>query len=151
VDLYVKNLMAVGKLFIILLSSIALVGCGAHNPHNTKSSYASVASDYQNANSSIVVGLNYFKWSTHRMNKYDRKQQEQAVFFALNNLQNGEETNWYNGNTGAKGRVRIAMTYPQGSGYCRVIQSEITYKGKKRNITETACINAVDNSWSFLP
>ena len=72
------------------------------------------------------------------------------VFFALNNLQNGEMTRWYNGNTGAQGAVKVSMTYPQGSGYCRVIMSQIIYNNKQRDFKETACINAVDNSWRFI-
>ena len=42
------------------------------------------------------------------------------------------------------------MTYPQGSGYCRVLMSQIVYKGKKRDFKETACINSVDNTWRFV-
>ena len=151
-DSFVKSLTAVGKLLIILTTSIGLTACGttAQNYNNSVSTYASVHENYTSVNGTAVVALNYLKWSHYRMEPYDRKQQEQAVFFALNNLQNGEETNWYNGNTGAKGRVRIAMTYPQGSGWCRVIQSEISYKGKSRNLSETACINAVENTWRFV-
>jgi surface antigen len=94
--------------------------------------------------------INYMSWNINRMEPYDQKQQEQSVFFALNNLQNGEVTRWYNGNTGAQGAVKVAMTYPQGSGYCRVIMSQIFYNGKQRDFKETACINAVDNSWRFI-
>lgn len=148
---YVKSLMAVGKSLIILSSIALLSACNTTgNYNNSASTYASVHDDYQNVNGSMVLAMNYFKWSTHRMDKHDRKRQEQAVFFALNNLQNGEVTNWYNGDTGASGKVRVAMSYPQGSGYCRVLHSEIYYNGKARNFQETACINAVDNSWRFV-
>lgn len=144
--------MGLGRLLTILITSFTLVGCGttAQNYNNSVSTYASVHDDYQNVNGSIVLVSNYVKWSSNRMSAYDQKQQEQAVFFALNNLQNGEETNWYNGNTGAKGRVRIIMTYPRGSGYCRVIQSQISYNGKSRDFKEEACINAVENTWRFV-
>ena len=149
--LYVKNLTAVGKSLIILSSILLLSACGTTGTYNnSKSTYASVHDDYQSVNGSVVMAVNYLKWSSNRMNKFDRKRQEQAVFFALDNLQNGEVTNWYNGDTGAQGKVRVAMTYPQGSGYCRVLHSEIYYNGKARNFQETACINAVDNSWRFV-
>lgn len=150
--IFVKSLTVVGKSLIILSSVLLLSACGttAGNYNNSKSTYASVHDNYQNANGSMVLALNYMKWSANRMNVHDRKRQEQAVFFALNNLKNGEVTNWYNGDTGAQGKVRVAMSYPQGSGYCRVLQSEIYYNGKARNFQETACINAVDNSWRFV-
>ena len=118
--------------------------------HTSESSYASTKADYRPVDTSVGALINYMSWTMNRMEPYDQQQQEQAVFFALNNLQNGETTRWYNGNTGAQGAVRIAMTYPQGSGYCRVIQSQIFYNGKHRDFTETACINAVDNSWRFI-
>lgn len=84
------------------------------------------------------------------MDDYDRKQQEQAVFFALNRLPPGEHTTWYNGNTGAHGVVQVSMTYPQGSGYCKVIMSQINYNGNSRDFSETACVNSVDNTWRFV-
>ena len=98
----------------------------------------------------LGLGINYMKWTYHMMEPYDREQQQHAIFFALNNLQNGETTRWYNGNTGAKGAVQVSMTYPQGSGYCRVLMSQIYYKGKQRDFKETACINSVDNTWRFV-
>ena len=150
---YVRNLMAVGKSCIILTISIGLLSaCSAQNTllHTSESSYASTQSNYQPVNTSVGGLINYFSWTMNRMEPYDQQQQEQAVFFALNNLQNGETTRWYNGNTGAQGAVQVAMTYPQGSGYCRVIMSQIFYNGKQRDFKETACINAVDNSWRFI-
>jgi len=150
---YVRNLMAVGKSCIILTISIGLLSaCSAQNTllHTSESSYASTQSNYQPVNTSVGGLINYFSWTMNRMEPYDQQQQEQAVFFALNNLQNGETTRWYNGNTGAQGAVRVAMTYPQGSGYCRVIMSQIFYNGKQRDFKETACVNAVDNSWRFI-
>jgi len=151
VGTFVKSLTAVGKSLIILISSVLfLSACGTTSNTNSRSTYASTNADYSSPSSSIVVAMNYLKWSTHKMTAWDQKQQEQAVFFALNNLKAGEVTNWYNGNTGARGQVRVAMSYPQGSGYCRVLQSEIYYNGKDRNFQETACINAVDNTWRFV-
>jgi len=150
VDTFVKNSTAVGKYFIIL-SSLILAGCSTHTfTDNSVSTYASAKKDYNPANGSIALATNLFSWNVSRMDKYDRKQQENAVFFALNNLENGEVTRWYNGNTGAQGAVKMAMSYPQGSGYCRVIMSEIRYNSRNRDFVETACINAVDNSWRFI-
>ncbi|MBR19863.1 MAG: hypothetical protein CMA64_06920 [Euryarchaeota archaeon] len=94
--------------------------------------------------------MNAIKWNASMMNDYDRKQQENAVFFALNNLKTGEVTRWYNGNTGARGAVKVSMTYPQGSGYCRVLMSQIVYNNRTRDFSETACINSTDNTWQFV-
>lgn len=153
VALYVKNSTVVGKSLIILIISLGLTACGSTSQQFSTTSYSTGASAEQNyhpANSTVAVAINYVKWSYHMMEPYDREQQQHAIFFALNNLQNGETTRWYNGNTGAKGAVQVAMTYPQGSGYCRVLMSQIVYKGKQRDFKETACINSVDNTWRFV-
>ena len=147
--------MVVGKLSIILSTSIILAGCGVtSNPknlvYNSHSTYASANTDYSNPTSTMSTISNYFKWSVNRMDAYDRKQQEHAVFFALNTLPPGEKTSWYNGNTGAHGTVQVAMSYPQGSGYCKTIMSQINYNGKTRDFSETACVNSVDNTWRFV-
>ena len=62
--------------------------------------------------------------------------QEQAIFFALNMLENGQESSWYNNKTGTNGKVVVLSTYPMGSGYCRTIASTLHYKGKIRNFKE---------------
>ena len=150
---FVKRSTAVGKSLIILSISIGLLSaCSAQNKllHTSESSYASTQANYRPVDTSVGALINYFSWSANRMHINDQKQHEQSVFFALNNLQNGEITRWYNGNTGAQGAVKVSMTYPQGSGYCRVIMSQIFYNGKQRDFKETACINAVDNSWRFI-
>ena len=64
--------------------------------------------------------------------------QEQAIF-ALNMLENGQESPWYNNKTGTNGKVVVLSTYPMGSGYCRTIASTLHYKGKIRNFKEDAC------------
>ena len=148
-----KKLMAVGKSLIILTISIGLLSaCSTQNTllHTSESSYASTKSNYQPVDTSVGALINYMSWQANRLEPYDQQQQEQSVVFALNNLQKGEMTRWDNGNTGAQGAVKVSMTYPQGSGYCRVIMSQIIYNNKQRDFKETACINAVDNSWRFI-
>jgi len=78
------------------------------------------------------------------------KQQEQAVFYALNRLAPGETTEWFNGNTGAHGLVQVASVYPQGSGYCRVVFTQIQKKGKARDFKETACKDVAYQGWQFI-
>lgn len=150
--MYASVRTAVGKFLIILLGSVVLAGCNSTKNlvYNSHSTYASTNDAYGSNNSVVGLVSNYTKWSVNRMNKHDRKQQEQAVFFALNNLPPGEQTEWYNGNSGSYGLVKVAASYPQGSGYCRVIWSQISYRGKSRTFSETACINAVDNTWRFM-
>ena len=150
--MFAKNLMVRGRLLVTLIISLTfLSACGTTNFKNSSySQSASITEYYSPANSTVAVALNAVKWKTGMLSDYDYNLQKDAVFFALQNLQNGEVTRWYNGNTGAHGAVQVAMTYPQGSGYCRVLMSQIVYKGKQRDFKETACINSVDNTWRFV-
>jgi surface antigen len=154
VDSFVKNLTGLGKLLATLTISLTLLSaCGSTTQNFKNSSYSQSASlneYYHPANSTVAVALNAVKWKTGMLSDYDYNLQKDAVFFALNTLQNGEVTRWYNGNTGAHGAVKVSMTYPQGSGYCRVIMSQIAGYGKQRNFSETACINSVDKTWRFV-
>ena len=97
---YVLSRMGVGKSLIILLTSFLLVGCGSTQDlvYNSHSTYASTTSDYSSTGSMMNIASNYYKWNVGRMNKYDRKQQEQAVFYALNRLAPGETTEWFTKN-----------------------------------------------------
>ena len=72
------------------------------------------------------------------------------MFFALENVDNGASTSWYNNETGTNGTVMVVSTYPMGSGYCRVVLSRLNYKGKMRDFKETACRESCHNGWRFL-
>ena len=81
--------MAVGKSLTILTISVGLLSaCSAQNTllHTSESSYASTKTDYRPVDTSVGAIVNYFSWTMNRMEPYDQKQQEQSVFFALNNL-----------------------------------------------------------------
>ena len=149
----VKKLMANGKSLAILTISIGLLtacSSGQQFHHKSHSTASSTHDLYHPGNSTFALAINAIQWKTSMMNDYDRKQQENAVFFALNNLETGQITRWYNGNTGARGTVKVSMSYPQGSGYCRVLMTQIVYNNKKRDFSETACINSTDNTWRFV-
>jgi surface antigen len=87
--------------------------------------------------------------STRSMSE-DSTHYEQAVFFALNNLDQGELTEWHNSATGSHGAVVIMASYPQGSGYCRKVNTQSYIKGKVQSYVRTACVNGVDTNWRFI-
>jgi len=143
----------VGRLLILSLLCSSLIGCAGSNKQTYVShSVGSSANNSYQANTSYVTTVtNFFKWQMHKLPKEDQLKQEQAVFFALNNSDEGEVIQWYgNQDEGSHGKVSIAMTYPQGSGYCRVVFSQINYKGKTRDFKETACRNGPDQRWRFI-
>tara|TARA_B100000035_G_scaffold35136_1_gene26581 strand:- start:791 stop:1213 length:423 start_codon:yes stop_codon:yes gene_type:complete len=135
-------------LFSILGACSSTTGVQTYNTTDTTTS--SVQSTYQPSNGYVGVVVNLTKWHWYRLPAEDRLKQEQAVYFALDNVENGDGTSWYNNNTGSNGEVIIVSTYPMGSGYCRTMLSKLNYKGKLRHFKETACRETGHDGWRFL-
>ena len=126
--MFVKKWTAAGKSFL-LVTSLVLAGCSATTQHNTgtsASTYASTNTSYQSNNSVLAMATNITRWKMYKLPQDDQARQERAVFFALNNLNQGEITEWRNERTGSRGAVVIMSSYPQGSGYCRTVNSKYT-------------------------
>jgi surface antigen len=112
------------------------VGSSANTSYSPNTSYISVVS-------------NFAKWKSYKLPAEDQLLQEQAVFFALNNLQEGDTTEWVGQKDASHAKVRVVMTYPMGGGFCRVLLSQINYKQKVRSFKETACKNG-SSKWKFI-
>ena len=139
---------------ILLLILTSLTACGTTGKqatyHTSDSTIASVESTYSPSSGYVGILTNLTKWHWYRLPAEDRMKQEQAIFFALNMLENGQESSWYNNKTGTNGKVVVLSTYPMGSGYCRTIASTLYYKGKIRNFKEDACKETGHKGWRFL-
>ena len=135
---------------ISLLGACSSTGSRVETYNTSNSTNSSVQSTYQPSNGYVGVLVNLTKWHWYRLPAEDRMQQEQAVYFALDNVENGDGTSWYNNNTGSNGEVIVVSTYPMGSGYCRVMLSKLNYKGKLRHFKETACRETGHEGWRFL-
>ena len=53
-------------------------------------------------------------------------------------------------NEDTHGFVKIVASYPHGSGYCRVVFTQIQKKGKARDFKETACKDVSYRGWQFI-
>lgn len=147
--------MAVGKSFLIVFSFVSLTACGTtstynETSHTSVSATASANSKYMPVHTTVGVMVNWMRWSYYKLPIEDQQAQERAIFFALDNSKNGEPTYWRNDRTGNMGTIQIMQSYPQGSGYCRIINSQIRSKGETRNFVETACRNGVEQGWRFV-
>ena len=149
--MFVKNLMVVGKLFTILIS-LLLISCGTttDNKYNSKSAYLSAEDNYHSGAHAVTLASNFLKYKFFSLSKEDKKKQQQAIFYALDNLPEGEIIRWHNEDNNSWGRVKIVSSYPQGSGYCRIIFSQISKKGKIRDFKETACKDVAYDGWLFI-
>ena len=97
----------------ILLSLLISLTVGCSSTGDVKSystshsTISSVQSAYQPANSYVGIIANFTQWQWYRLPDIDRKAQEQAMFFALDNVDNGESSSWYNNETGTNGTVMV--------------------------------------------
>ena len=146
----VKNLMALGK-WLLLGSSLLLTACGTTNsPNKSFSSQKSVSHNYTYAGTGVEVWYNLIRDNMGKLNTEDQHKQDKAVFFALDNLEEGKVVAWHNMKQDTHGFVKIVMSYPHGSGYCRVVFTQIKKKNKVRDFKETACRDIAYQGWQFI-
>ena len=95
-------------------------------------------------NLAVGNGMPHYLWKSSqymwfRLSKTEKKQHQSAVYFVLNNAQNGEIVTWHSEKRTAIGQVRVIHSYPISGGYCRQYQSLIRIKSKTRHMTNNAC------------
>ena len=139
---------------MLLLSSILLLGaCSSVSNYNSPvSSNMSVNSSYNytgnTAGPSIARIIENTVW---RMPARAADKHTQTVFFAINNLYDGETMTWQDANSNTSGSVHIVMTNTYGGSYCRLVDSQVWYETKTRNLSEFACSSDNGETWTFRP
>ena len=138
--MHVKSIMALGKLFLILVcsNSYAQSWSGPVNQDRIKND-GFLAFAY---NMSIYYGS--------RLNKFDNAMHTQAVYHALNSLDNGETVEWYNDRNNSYGKARIVYTVPGSGTICRRIHSQVRLANSVNTYEDTACYNNNTNTWTFV-
>lgn len=143
--------MAVTKLLILVLGSLVLTNCASNKKNiNDSDSYRSVNKYYDSVDSTANILYNYTLSKRYSLTKEDKEKQRNTVFYALNNLEEGKVVRWHNVDKESWGAVKIVASYPSGSGYCRIIFSEIGKKDKSRFYKETACKDLAYYGWRFI-
>ena len=142
-----RNLTVGGKFLILTALLSSITACG-HLPQQSESINRSAKSNYSPGASSVTFIIDVLDWSRHTLTDEQKRKQNSAVQAALES-DYGIVYNWYE-NT-AKGSVKAVHGYPISSGYCRVIYSMITVKGKSRHFEETACQSSgTQNEWRWV-
>ena len=141
-----KNLMGHGKWLILVGASMILQACATSPQYyytNTP------AQSHQAGVANLFLGLAKLgKLQVSDLAHEDQMRHEQAVMFALNYLDNGQVVHWYGKDNISKGRVKVVFSYPQGSGVCRELYSEIQSKDQAHQFKETAC-QELSQAWVF--
>ena len=141
---HVRNLMVVGKLFLI--SILMVIGVTAHaGPPSVE---GPLIGDYQYNPLRAISDI--LRNRASYLNDADKDMYVQAISIALNQTQNGEIVEWWSRlNNGNHGYVRVIHTYPTGTGYCRVYQSQIDYENQRHQYTERACVQQGVSGWQY--
>ena len=142
-----RNLTAVGKFLTLTVLLGSLGACSTTTPYQqSKSISHSAEMNYTNGGVvSTVINLSKYQW--FRLTDEQKRKQSGAVHAALES-EYGKVYNWFEST--AKGSVKAVHGYPMSSGFCKVIYSTITVKGKTRNFEETACQDVGHNGWRFI-
>jgi len=139
--------MVVGKFLILTALLISITACGTL-PQQSESINRSAKANYSPGASSLTFVIDVLDWSRHTLTDEQKRKQNSAVHAALES-DYGIVYNWYEDT--AKGSVKAVHGYPISSGYCRVIYSMITVKGKSRHFEETACQSSgTQNEWRWV-
>ena len=147
--------MGVGHMFrMLLLSSIVLLlgACSTHTYNSPVSSNMSVNSNYNHIGNSTGSSIKRIIENTvWRMPPEAASKHTQTIYFAINNLTDGDTMSWQDEKSNTVGSVKIVMTNTYGGSYCRLVNSQVWYETKTRNLSEYACSTNGGESWSFRP
>ena len=83
----------------------------------------------------MTFGWRNSQFMRFRLKKDEKQLHKSAIYFMLENAQNGKIVSWYSKNRLANGKVRVIHSYPVSGGYCRSYQSYIKIHNKEKHMT----------------
>lgn len=135
---------------VTLLALTSLLGACATNYSQPQSTQMSANTEYHVNNSSLALGINLLKLNRYKLSKSGKQKHENAIYIALQNLDNGEQIDWAQRYTDEEGHIRVLTTYPYGDGYCRELDVLVRVSGKTRSLIEKGCWSSTSQQWTFL-
>jgi surface antigen len=133
----VRSLMALG----FILPQISLAQSGSWNKP--------IYQDEVQPTTTGAVIFNTYRKIFSRLNAEDTKKHRQAVHFALNNLDNGEDIVWYSDDGYRSGTVEVIQTTVKNGEVCRRLFSTVMLRSDHRTFEEWACYKNSSNTWNF--
>ncbi len=138
----VKSMTELGK----LLTAVTLISAF---PAQAQSWRQTTYESELHPNSSLIILYNHVKSMFGRLNEEDSRMHKQAVYHALNNLDNGEVVTWFNDDRSNFGRVEVVSTVDKNGDMCRRIYSFINVGSNQRSFEEWACYRSDSGVWKF--
>lgn len=144
-----KSLTVVWKSLILTATLSSLAACSTVTPYQSKSVTQPTVKGPGAEVGLVMYALgDLYTSSVYGLDEEQKLQQDAAVHTALEN-EYGRVVSWYDRD--AMGHVKAVHGYPEGRGYCRVIFSSITVRGRSKEFTETACREYYDSrGWRFI-
>ena len=143
--MFAKSSLALAK-FLILFSIANTAWADIFTPLSTTNG---VRQDYNDNANVVAVAINLYKVVAGTLSGSDQETHTMTVIHAMQNLDNGEMTEWHNPAKDTSGRVQVVMTYPAQGGYCRKFFTEVRIKNTVREYTETGCKTMDSPYWNF--
>jgi surface antigen len=97
----------------------------------------------------VEVLVNASKLFSGRLSSEDKETHIETVLFAMQNLDNGEVTQWHNTKDKTSGFIKIILTRPVQGGYCREFFSRINKDGSYKDYHESGCRTIDSQFWTF--
>jgi surface antigen len=121
--------------------------------NDPEGTFLTTAKDVQELQSyEVVTHYNALQYAGfyYSLNSQEVNLHKKAVYFALNESADGEIIHWKNSKGNIFGKVRVIMSYPRSSGYCRIYQIYITKDSQTNYLTNKACKFAFGYHWGFV-
>ena len=143
-----RSSMVVLKSLILTTIIVSISACSS-TPYQTRAvDVPAVKSPTGGASLMVDVMQGIYLTSKYGLDTQQKQKQTGAFYTALES-DYGKVISWYERD--AKGHVKAVHGYPQGSGFCRVIYSLVTVKGRSRHFEETVCKKHYeDTRWHFV-
>jgi len=137
-----KSMMVLGKFLTVVLLTSGVVHAESWN----KPLYQNELSD--NTTTPNII-FNVYRSIFSSLNKEDSLKHKQAVYLALNRLENGEVARWASNDGYHAGQASVMVTAMLSGRLCRRVYSVITLDTDQRSFEEWACYNNNTGTWNF--
>lgn len=131
-----RNLTEVLRSLILTATIVSVSACSS-TPYQTRAVELPTVKSPTGGVSTMVDVVNGLYISSKYGLSQHQKQKQTGAFYTALDSDYGKVISWYERD--AKGHVKAVHGYPQGRGFCRVVYSLVTVKGRSRHFEETAC------------
>jgi len=136
-----------------ILALLLATGCSSYNKdYQSRSVYSSTETNMIGGDSGIIGAVNAWRYYLGRLPSEDRRLQEKAVFYVLENslVKEGQTVSWHNEKNDTHGFVTYVSGHGTSSRFCKVIETVIVEGTNHAKFKEEACKGSGTRDWVFV-